>query len=360
MIISIHQESNAPVVHRNQDDLGLSERAKARLKSLYTDTDTYKGYQSDFRVFQQWRIQNKRSGAPTADDLCNFIADQSEGILSSFNRTKGILEDGGCVAHSTLSRRRAAILSILGKAGIEFSKDESARIADILASCKLVEAGEPLRKRGAATPLMPAHVGEMIRCPAMQSAARFKRLRDQALLAFFLVTGARKSELLGRKGVVVGDISFDKNGMAYKRIVLKKGFNSRQKTFKGRVPPNSSKTSAYQLIKQYYDELMAHNGVNEETPFFIRLNRNGEPHPSFSAVSPRKLSDWLIHYAISANLPDSTIEHLKGHSLRVGAVVYLYEIGMDKRKISEITGQTEATIEHYAKQRKSMSYDGGL
>lgn len=342
----------------------FSERTRRNLNARRNETDTFASYKSDIRIFEQWRLQTGRSGLPNVEDICDFLSDQAAGVLSAVNRSTGELVGDGindvkCVSLNTLNRRRWALMAAFKRSNIKLSEDDMVFIEDTIAGIKISpDNGAPLRRRGKASPVMPEHVGAMIRCEAMQRQPQFKRLRDQAILAMMLVTGARKSEILGKNGILVGGITFTAKALQFKRMILKQG--SRERSFTGSVPYSASKYSAFQIIKRYHDFVSKLPNVSDTSPFFIRSTRAGKPNPNLAGVGTRMLGDWLYKYAVSANLPDEVVDRIKGHSIRVGAIVYLYDLGTDKRRIAEITGQSESTIERYAKQRTNMSYDGGL
>ena len=341
----------------HERQIELSDRAK---KFFIESVDTRaadKAYKSDFRVFEAWMHQTKCSSPPNVGDIVNFLVDQFTGHLSRYNKATGALELGGQLSINTVSRRKSAIVKILEQRGINLGPHSKTVLKETIERMRNnSEQDAPERKRGAAAALRRQEVAKLLICPAIKKASEFVRLRDRALLSLMASSGARQSEIMGEFGIRLRDITVTDDRIEFKRMRLKR--KSRTRNWTGSIPYKASQLSAYNNVARYVRFVEKLEGITPDHNLFIAANRKGEPQRSLRAYGAQNFRKLLVDYALSAKLPLEIIKDLKGHSTRTGLVNGALEDGVSVENVARITGQTIATVERYAEQRKAFEYDG--
>lgn len=359
-----HNESAVSTNVQPQDEpVRISDRAKRMLEKSRDATDTIKVYQSSYNVFARWLNHH---GIPessvAAGDLINFLADQFEGVLTRVRpgtKTKPPrLVDGGQIAIATLELRRWGIIKVLNHMGIFFTAKETMAIKDFMKSLRMQdEQTNPDRKRGQAAPLMPADVDRMLNCPDIMNASKFRRLRDRALISLFRTTGARESELLGKNGLRLTDLTFKDGVITVKRLALKKG--SRIRDDINTILPDDTVNCPVAAIKAYFEVVRKLPGIQPTNALFIKCSTRGDhikyTGDAYPALPSNKMDETIRKWACSAGLFEA---HYSGHSFRVGLVIYMLENGATAMRIAEITKQSEATVMKYGRHRRTAGYSG--
>lgn len=353
--------TNGGIVNSTYDSSSLSSTAMDTIRESENDTGTKSQYDSDLRIFERWLAY--KSGADvekaTFIDIINFMADQYNGVLTKYIKadikSEARLVDGGMISPITIDRRRWGIIKSLASRQVVFPQDQLNQISEYVRLLKKkTDQANPSRKRGQSAALRWEDIKRMLNSPLMETKTEFVRLRDKAILAMLSVTGARESELLGEFGVRIKDFVIRQDIITYHRVVKKRG--SFDYSFKGAIDKGDDPTACpVQIITSYINYVKKLEAAEPSTKLFIQANRLGQPNYSrkprkLTPLGPRIVDDLLRDYAMSSGISGERLYMVSGHSVRIGLVVRLVELGWTYEQISKVTGQSVQTVERYAQQ----------
>lgn len=177
---------------------------------------------------------------------------------------------------------------------------------------------------------------------AIRDASETEPLKWKVLVHLFLVTGARRGEILGLKWA---NVDFDGNRIYICNNVL---YTSDRGIYED--TPKTAKSIRYislpketiSLLREYRFSQLEHRfamGDRWHNRDFVFTQENGEP------MHPDSVTDWLTKFSKRHNLP-----YINAHAFRHTMVSILYFNGVDSISISKRLGhvQPSTTTNIYA------------
>lgn len=354
----------------------VSESTKLLRGAADLVTSSQRSYESDVRIFNLWCAENlSASHLPNVIDLINFISDQYQGKFTELDLKAGKLNHGRQIAISTLQRRKSFILKYLAvlyeSKGLIFTPPVSHMI-ELRKTFKSLKNLPPQKNpynekmRGARYPLRSGDIKHIMTYLFNLEHKSFGVIRDRALIAFLYVSGARESEIVGKRGIRICDLELQDDHIDYVRARLKIG--SAQRDFPGRINQGSSAaTCPVKAVTDYLNTLKSfyptHVNRDSEMPLFLRVNRNKMPFSDPKALNEDSVDDILVRLCKESKLFEDEphkLNKIAGHSSRIGCIIELTETGSNHGDIQAVTGQSLNTITGYQKQRIIRGNSGNL
>ena len=269
--------------------------ALTRLEGAYSDS-TLRAYRADMQAFENWCATAQKCCLPAVPStIASFIAQQAE----------------YCSA-ATLKRRLAAIRKIHRLLRLENPvTDEEVVIA--MRRALRAKHARPRQAHGLTKSLRDELIES---CPKTLAGKR-----DRALIALGYDTLCRRSELVG---LLAEDLRFTSTGAA--QILIRRSKNDPYG--QGRLGYVSADT-----LKILRDWLTA---AQIESGYIFRAVRNNSVRQN--GLHPYSVNRILKQTASASGLPPETIEHLSGHSMRVGAAQDMIVSGLSILPIMQAGG----------------------
>lgn len=269
--------------------------ALTQLEGAYAN-NTLRAYRADMEVFEDWCREARRHALPAEPEtIAAFIAQQTARSSAA-----------------TLKRRLAAIRKVHRLLRMENPvTDEEVVIA--MRRALRAKRARPQQALGLTTVLRDQLITA---CPATLAG-----LRDRAMIALGYDTLCRRSELIGLR---VEDLTPCSQDSA--RVLIRRSKNDPYG--EGRLGYVSPET--LQLVRAWLKAA----GIDSGHIFrAVRADRAGS-----RALHPYSVNRILKLAARAAGLPAQTIEHLSGHSMRVGAAQDLIVSGLGLLPIMQAGG----------------------
>ncbi|MBI1867946.1 MAG: tyrosine-type recombinase/integrase [Methylocystis sp.] len=269
--------------------------ALARLEGAYAD-NTLRAYRADMDVFDRWcRTVQRRALPAEPQTVAAFIAHEAD----------------RCAA-ATLKRRLAAIRKVHRLFRMENPvTDEEVVIA--MRRARRAKRARPQQALGLISDLRDQLIAA---CPNSLAGKR-----DRAMIALGYDTLCRRAELVGLR---VEDLTPSSHGAT--QILIRRSKNDPYGEGRlGYVSPDSLK-----LVRTWLTAAKIESGYIFRA---VRGDRAGK-----RALHPYSVNRILKQAARAAGLPAQAIEHLSGHSMRVGAAQDLIVSGLGVLPIMQAGG----------------------
>lgn len=287
-----------PMAHSRPSDssqIKCWRPALARLEGAYSP-GTLRAYRADMNAFEGWCQRNELSALPaTPETVAAFIADQSPKA-----------------AAATLKRRLAAIRKV----------HRLLRMENPVTDEEVVIAMRRALRSKHARPQQAAGLTKALRDQLIAACPKtLMGLRDQALIALGYDTLCRRSELVGLR---VEDIAPATKNSA--QILVRRSKND----------PYGSGRLAYvsPSTLKMVDAWLKAAGIDRG---YIFRAAAGE-RVGGTALHPYAVNRILKRVARAAGVPEPSVEHLSGHSMRVGAAQDMIASGLDVLPIMQAGG----------------------
>ena len=269
--------------------------ALTRLEGAYSDS-TLRAYRADMQAFENWCATAQKSCLPAEPStLAAFIAQQSQ----------------YCSA-ATLKRRLAAIRKI----------HRLLRLENPVTDEEVVIAMRRALRSKRARPHQAHGLNKILRDELIESCPKtLAGKRDRALIALGYDTLCRRSELVG---LLAEDLRFTSTGAA--QILIRRSKNDPYG--QGRLGYISEDT--LKILRVWL------TAARIESGYIFRAVRNNIVGKN--GLHPYSVNRILKQTASASGLPPETIEHLSGHSMRVGAAQDMIVSGLSILPIMQAGG----------------------